>query len=80
MGTLQLDFDELQVGLFGNMPIVGKVDLGTLGEDLGEGAQFDLDCDCAVSGDELPGGWTRTRSVAGVWILAAFFLLPYLLT
>ena len=56
MGPLQLDFDELHVGLSGNLPIVGKVDLGTLREDLGEGAQFDLDCDCAVSGDELPAG------------------------
>ena len=65
MGTLQLDFDELQVELFGNLPIVGKVD---------------LDFDCAVSGDELPAGWKRTRSVAVVWILAAFFLLRYLLT
>ena len=76
MGTLQLDFDELQVELFGNLPIVGKVDLGILRE----GAQFDLDCDCAGSGDEVPAGWTRTRSVAGVWILAAYFLLRYLLT
>ena len=60
MGTLQFDFDELQVELFGNLPIVGMVDLGILRE----GAQFDLDFDCAVSGDELPAGRAREVSLS----------------
>ena len=61
MGTLQFDFDELQVELFGNLPIVGMVDLGILRE----GAQFDLDFDCAVSGDEwLLGGPAREVSLS----------------
>lgn len=52
-GTLDLDFDELEIELFGQLPIVGKVEVGILRENLGQGAEFDLAFDCAVSGDEL---------------------------
>jgi len=52
-GTLALDFDELEVELFGRVPLVGKVDVGILQEDLGEGAEFGLAFDCALSGDQL---------------------------
>ena len=51
--SLHLEFAELQIELWGELPLIGRVDVGILREDLGDGAEFDLDFACAVSADEL---------------------------
>ena len=52
-GTLDLDFDELDIELFGSLPLIGRIDVGILEEDLGDGAEFELAFTCAIDGDEL---------------------------
>ena len=52
-GTLDLDFDQLNIELFGSLPLIGRIDIGILEEDLGDGAEFDLAFTCSISNDQL---------------------------
>ena len=52
-GTLDLDFDRLDIELFGSLPLIGRIDVGILEEDLGEGSEFELAFTCSITGDEL---------------------------
>ena len=51
--VLDLDFDQLQIELFGELPLLGSVDVEILEEDLGDGTEFDLSFDCDLNGNEL---------------------------
>ncbi len=52
-GTLDLDFDQLDIELFGSLPLIGRIDVGILEEDLGEGSEFELAFTCSIIDDQL---------------------------
>ena len=52
-GTLDLDFDKLDIELFGSLPLIGRIDVGILEENLGEGSEFELAFTCSISDDQL---------------------------
>ena len=51
--TLELDFERLDVELVGSLPLIGEVSVEVLEEELGEGAEFEIDYTYSVRGVEL---------------------------
>jgi hypothetical protein len=52
-GTLNLEYDQVSLELFGSLPLLCQISLDVLKEDLGAGAESSAPFDCAVDGDEL---------------------------
>jgi len=52
-GTLALEYEQVELELFGTLPLLGQISLDVLKEDLGAGAESAAGFDCAVEGDEL---------------------------
>ena len=52
-GALGLDFDRVEIELFGSVPLLGRIDVVLPGDDLGDGAEFELALTYSVDDDEL---------------------------
>jgi hypothetical protein len=54
-GTLNLEYDQVSLELFGSLPLLGQISLDVLKEDLGAGAESSATFDCAVDELQLRG-------------------------
>ena len=65
-GTLDLDFDRLDIELFGSLPLIGRIDVGILEEDLGEGSEFELAFTCSSTGTGNARRSSRNRNIGSI--------------